>query len=371
MWTVAAVLLLPSIWGILVFGFSALMVLFFSVLTAVVSEYIVNLILKKNTVKDGSAVVTGLLVGMNMPPEIPLYIPVLSTLFAILIVKWTFGGLGNNWANPAIAGRVFAFLSWSKPMMTWKMPAFPWQRKFFSDTVTAASTFDAEGISYDAVSGATPLGMLKEGAASLTDLQSAGAVIEGPLQMIREMIGTTGYHISALDYRLTEWWNSLWGSAMEAGAFDPFIGLVPGSVGEVSALLILIAAGILFARKIITWEIPLFFLGSFALLVWVFGGFRYGGSFFSGNPWYQLMSGGLMLAAFFMATDMVTSPATRPGMMIFGFGCGLLTFLVRFYGNYPEGASLAILFMNILTPMLDRYIRPRRFGAIRRKRRSA
>ena len=373
MWTVVAVLLPASMWGVFVFGLSSLIVLLVSLITAVLSEYSVNLLVKRKTLKDGSAVLTGLLIGMNMPPELPLYIPVTASMFAILIVKWTFGGLGKNWANPAIAGRVFAFLSYSGHMMTWKMPSFPWNRSFFTNVVnvnsTSASISASDIASYDSVTGATPLGMIKDGVGSLTELQSDGSIISGPVDLIHKMVGDTGYHISGVDIKITNWFNSLLNIDFKAGFFDPLLGLVPGSIGEISALLLLLGAGVLFVKKIIRWEIPLAFIGTFALLVWVFGGLRYDQGFFSGNIWYQVMTGGLILGAFFMATDMVTSPLTSLGMLLFGFGIGLLTYLVRFHGNYPEGVSLAILFMNMLVPLLDRYIKPRKFGFVKKQKR--
>ncbi len=316
MWTVFAVLLLPSIWGVIVFGLSALLILLTSIATALLAEYIINLKTKKLTITDGSAAVTGLLVGMNMPPAMPLHIPILSTLFAILIVKWTFGGLGKNWANPAIAGRVFAFLSYSKEMTTWEAPRFPWtEYQFVVDSTTTA----------------TPLSYIKNG----------------------EIFP---YSISPLT--------------------DAFLGLTSGSIGEISALLLIVAAAILFIRKIITWEIPLSFIASFSLLAFLFAS-SLRPELFQGeegsflfinfkNILLELCTGGFLLAAFFMATDMVTSPATRMGMIIFGFGCGFLTFMVRYLGNFPEGVSLAILFMNILTPLLDRYIQPKKFGALKK-----
>lgn len=361
MWSFFCVLLIPALWGVFVFGFSALLVLVSSVATALCVEFLMGIFLKKRFIRDGSAAITGLLIGMNMPPQIPLYIPICSTLFALLVVKWTFGGLGNNWANPAIAGRVFAFFSWSKPMMSWKMPQFPWVRNFFAKA-QPPSAYALENLPVDSITGATPLSMLKEGATAIPDLIESGATISSPIDLIHNMSGQTGYHVSDLDISITAFLNNRFHLSLKEGLIDPFIGMVPGSIGEVSALLLILGGFFLLAKKIITWEIPVAFIGSYALLVWIFGGVIYNKGYFHGDIWYPLMSGGLMLGAIYMATDLVTTPVTSLGMILFGVGCGLLTFLVRTFGNYPEGVSLAILFMNIMTPLLDRFINPRKFG---------
>lgn len=364
MWTFFCVLLFPALWGVFVFGFSALVVLVATTGTALLAEFAISRLVKKSTVWDGSAAITGLLIGMNMPPQIPLYIPICSTLFAIVIVKWAFGGLGNNWANPAIAGRVFAFFSWSKPMMSWKMPALPWDRNFFTNAALPSQATTSSSV--DSITGATPLSIIKEGINAIPDLVQSGAVVNTPRDLVQNMISTTGYQISTIDIWLTNFLNTHFHLSLKEGLIDPFIGMVPGSIGEVSALL-LIAGGIfLLAKKIINYQIPLAFIGSFALLTWIFGGLPYRQGYFHGDIWYPLMSGGLMLGAIYMATDLVTTPVTPLGMVIFGIGCGVLTYLVRTLGNYPEGVSLAILFMNILTPLLDNFINPRKFGTKKR-----
>ena len=162
--------------------------------------------------------------------------------------------------------------------------------------------------------------------------------------------------------------NEWFGESFCYGYFDTFFGFKGGCIGEISAFLLLLGGLFLLAKKIIRWEIPVAFIGMFALLVWIFGGLRAGTGFFSGDPLYQVLTGGLMLGAFFMATDMVTSPFRSGSMLLFGAGCGLLTFLIRFYGSFPEGVSLAIVFMNLTVPMLDRLFIPRRFGIRRKKK---
>jgi len=309
---VLAALTPAGIWSIYLFGWYAAVVIAASVAASVITEGLLNLAFKReNTLGDMSAVVTGVLIGFNMPPEIPLFIPVVASIFAIAVVKWSFGGLGANWMNPALAGRVFVFFSWGSDMTSWTLPGIG-------------------GV--DAVSGPTPLGTIKVAMSSL----SPG--IDGPMRLL-ESAGIPTTHM------------------------DMFIGRMAGSLGEMSALLLLIGALVLIVRKVIDWEIPAAYIGSFALFIWVFDGLQYGGGFFSGDVLFHLFAGGLMLGALFMATDMVTSPLTRKGRVVFGLGCGLMTFVIRHYGNMPEGVSLAIIFMNILVPLINRFTGPKRYGA--------
>ena len=332
MWTVSACLAPAGIWGVYVFGLRALVVIIVSLAAALAGEYLAARLNKTSTLADGSAFVTGLLVAYNMPPDVPLYVPLVASLFGIIVVKWCFGGLGCNWMNPALAGRVFVFFSWTGGMTTWRFPS----------TMNAADT----------VSGASPLGFLKTG---LADFQ--GTVSGAP-----EFLSASGYPVSGMDRAVSAWMGRTLGFAPGSGCVDLFVGNIPGCIGEVSALLLLLGAVVLLVRKIITWEIPVAYLGTFGVLIWMFGGRAFGQGFFSGDVLFHLFSGGLMLGAFYMATDMVTSPLTRKGMLIFGAGCGFLTFLIRIYGSFPEGVSLAIIFMNILVPMINRFTQPKRFG---------
>ena len=309
-WVLAA--LTPAgIWGIVLFGWHAAVVIAASVAASVLTEGLLNLAFKKeNTLDDLSAVVTGVLIGFNMPPEIPVFIPVVASVFAIAVVKWSFGGLGANWMNPALAGRVFVFFSWGKDMTSWTLPGIG-------------------GV--DAVSGPTPLGSLKLAMAHITP------GINGPMRLLESAGVPTTYK-------------------------DLFLGRIAGSIGEMSALLLLIGALVLIIVKVINWEIPVFYLGSFSLFIWAFDGLQYGGGFFSGDVVFHLFAGGLMLGALFMATDMVTSPLTRKGRIVFGIGCGLMTFVLRHFSNMPEGVSLAIIFMNILVPLINRFTKTKRYG---------
>ncbi len=311
-WVLAA-LVPAAVWSIVLFGWRAALVITASVAAAVITEGLLNLAFKReNTLNDLSAVVTGVLIGFNMPPEVPVFIPVVASVFAIAVVKWSFGGLGSNWMNPALAGRVFVFFSWGTDMTRWTLPGIG---------------------GADAVSGPTPLGSVK---LALSDL-SAG--IDGPMRLLESAGMPTTY-------------------------LDLFLGRIPGSLGEMSALLLIIGGLLLIILKIVNWEIPVAYIGSFALFMWAFDGMQYGGGIFSGDVLFHLFTGGLMLGALFMATDMVTSPLTLKGRIIFGLGCGLFTFVIRRFGNLPEGVSLAIIFMNILVSLIDRFMKPTRYGVV-------
>ena len=337
MWTVTACLLPAAAWGAFVFGARALVVLGLSVAAAILAEGAASRLAGRRTLQDGSAVLAGLLIGMSMPPSVPLFIPVTAAAFAMLVVKWSFGGLGTNWMNPALAGRVFVFFSWSGSMTGWTMP------RAFAGT--------------DGVSGATPRGIVK---AAQNGLTGNGT---GPLALLRQ----EGYPISTMDTGVTEWLNSYLlgplGINLPDGYVDLFVGNVSGSIGEVSAVLLLLGTIVLFARGIVRWQVPAVYFATFAVLTRIFGGLAYGQGFFSGDVLFATLTGGFILVLFFMATDPVTSPVTRKGMMLYGAGAGLLTFLLRTYGQFPESVALAVILMNILVPVIDRSSQPRRFGA--------
>lgn len=333
--------LLPTtIWGIFVFGLSALITILVSVASAVLTEYLLGKVSKEYTINDYSAIVTGLLIGLNMPPQIPFYIPVLASVFAIAVVKWTFGGLGANWANPAIAGRIFVFFSFTSQMSAFSLPK---TLMGSADAITKAGY--ANSIVPDAFSGATPLSVLKTGLS----------------------MGMGGEQTSMLNGRpITDLAVNI-GEALGINPFavDAFFGNTAGCIGEVSALMLILGGVFLLYKGIITWRIPACFIGSFALLAWVFGGIPYGNGLFSGEVLLPVFSGGLMLGAFFMATDWVTTPTTPKGEIIFAVGCGFFTFLLRYFGSLPEGVSLAILLMNMVTPTIDRYVKVKKFGYIK------
>lgn len=315
MLTVAAALAPAGAWGVYVFGLSALRVILAAVGASLAAEGLVGLLRRRFTLHDGSALVTGLLVGYCLPPAVPLFIPVAASAFAIIVVKQAFGGLGRNWMNPALAARVFVMFSWPGHLSAWSPPG---------------------ALGAEALTGPTPLGLLKTG-------------LPGP--------------VTGLDAAIAGWLSGALGLRLPPGTFDRLLGNVPGCIGEVSALLLLLGAGVLIARRIVSWQIPAAYLGSFGLLVWIFGGLRLGAGLWSGDVPFHLLSGGLLLGALYMAADPVTSPLTRAGMAVFGLGAGLLTFLIRIYGSLPEGVAPAIIIMNMLVPLIDRCTKPRGLGA--------
>ncbi len=325
--------LIPAgIWGIYVFGARSFVVVAVSIIFAIIAEYAMIKVFKKGSICDFSAIITGLLIGYNMPTGVPLYIPAVASIFAILAVKWAFGGLGSNLMNPALAGRVFVFFSWTGAMTKWKVPV----------TNTAIDT----------LAGASPLGYLK------TSLMDISGKVSGPIGVLAD------YPKSSCAVSIAEWFKSSLGVKIDPHYFDLFFGNIPGCIGEVSAFLLIIGAIYLLVRKVITWEIPLAYLVSFGLLIWMFDGLRFGEGLFKGDVAFHLFSGGLMLGALFMATDMVTSPLTPKGQIIFGIGCGFFTFLIRVYGSFPEGVSLAIIMMNVFVAMIDRMTVPKLFGFV-------
>ncbi len=294
MWSVVVALLPACSGSILFFGWYALKVILTTVGSCVLSEVISQLLFRRVIrIKDGSAVVTGLLLAFVLPPRIPLWMAGLGGFLAISLVKELFGGLGYNIFNPALAARAILLAS------------FPVEMTRF---------FQPFQYGVDAISCATPLGMMKEN-------------LSGALPSLKAM----------------------------------FVGVRPGCLGETSPFLLLLGAWFLFARGIITWHIPLAYLGTVGFLSLIF----------HQNVLFQLMGGGLILGAFFMATDYVTSPLTNRGKLIFGLGCGLITVLIRMKGGYPEGVCYAILFMNMLVPMIDRISLPTRYGALKQGLRKA
>ncbi len=276
--------LLPAAFaGIYFFGLNAALLIAVTVLSSVAFEYLMRKVLKRsNTISDLSAAVTGLLLALNLPPDLPVWMAIVGSLFAIVIVKQLFGGLGQNFVNPALAARAFLLVSYGTKMTTWTQPL-------------AAEV--------DVISYATPLGVLNEG---------------GELP----------------------------------GLLNMFLGRIGGSLGETSALALIIGGVYLLVRGVISWHIPVIYVGTVAVIALIAGA----------NPFYYVLAGGLLLGAIFMATDYTTSPMTKKGVIIYALGCGALTMLFRLYTNMPEGVSYAILLMNVTVPLIDRYTKPKRFG---------
>lgn len=300
MWTVNACLAPAALFSVYQFGAPALITTLIAIAAAVATEYLVQKWQGKPvTINDGSAFLTGLLLGMNIPATVPWYLPLSGAIVAIAIAKHTMGGLGYNIFNPALVGRAFLVASWPIAMTTWPEMASK----------------------IDGVTTATPLGILK-----LQGYEKLVAVFGDKLEMYKSL----------------------------------FLGTRSGSMGETSALLLLLGGCYLIYRGYINWRVPVFMIGTVGALTWAFGG---PAGLFSGDPILSMISGGLILGAFFMATDMVTAPITVKGQIIFAIGAGALTVLIRLLGGYPEGVCFAILLMNSVTPLIDRYIKPEKYGA--------
>ena len=298
------------------FGLDALWVTLTSILACILFEWVISRFLlgrKEITVLDGSAVLTGLLLALNLPSTLPLWIVVVGALVAIGIGKMSFGGLGNNIFNPAIVGRVMLLISFPVQMTSYPSP--------LGEKLVAAGAETASGASplLDATSGATPL-----------------AIAKGITK------GAEGFTMDKLP-ELT----------------DNLLGMVGGSMGEVSAIALLIGFAYLLIRKVITWHIPVAIIATVAIFAGIMNGVSpdvYAG------PLFHILSGGLLLGAIYMATDYVTSPMSKSGMLLYGIMIGIITMLIRLFGSYPEGMSFAILFMNGIVPIINRYMQPKLFG---------
>ena len=291
------------------FGLGALIVTATSVVACLFFEWAINKFIMRNdesTILDGSAIITGVLLAFNVPSNLPIWIIVLGALFAIGVGKMSFGGLGNNPFNPALAGRVFLLLSFPVQMTTWP-------------EVGQLSAYA------DATTGATPLSIMK------------GVITNTP-----------GVSMDQLP-----------------DAFSLFLGNNGGSLGEISVIALLLGLIYMLVRRIITWHIPV----SILVTVFVFTGamHMYNPEVYA-SPFIHLMTGGVMLGAVFMATDYVTSPMTHKGMLIYGVAIGALTVVIRLFGSYPEGMSFAILIMNAFTPLINMYCKPKRFGEVAKKK---
>ncbi len=282
--------------GVYLFGLKAAWVLCAAVISAVVSEYIwQKLMKKKNSLGDLSAVVTGLIMGLNLPSGAPLWMAVLGSAVAIILVKQLFGGIGHNFMNPAMFGRAFLLASWPARMTSFLLP------ERLLGTSQAA-------FGVDLASGATPL--------------------------VPQKLGLTP------DIALS----------------DLFLGNIPGTIGEVCKIAIIIGCIYLLAVKVISWHIPVFFVGTVALFSWLIGA----------DPLVAVLSGGVLFGAVFMATDYATNPMQKLGQSIFAVGCGAMVVIIRAWGGYPEGVTYAILFMNCVTPLIDRYTNRRVYGMVKK-----
>jgi len=305
MLTVVVALIPALITSVFYFGIGAIIVTATSVASCLAFEYLIQrYILKKPlSINDGSALVTGILLAFNLPSNIPVLIIVIGSFISIAVAKMTFGGLGNNPFNPALVGRVFMLISFPVQMTSWPLP------KGFATGYT------------DAVTGATPLAIIKEGIKNGEPLSALMNQVPTPAQM--------------------------------------FLGNMGGSMGEVAAVALLIGFIYLLVKKVITWHIPVAVIGSMAIftgILWLVNPEK------NADPMFHILAGGVLLGAIFMATDYVTSPMVPKAMLIYGIGIGIITVIIRVYGAYPEGVSFAILIMNAFVPLMNAYIKPKRFG---------
>jgi electron transport complex protein RnfD len=294
-----------------IFGIGALIVTSVAVISCLLFEYLIQKYLLKTptTIGDGSALITGILLAFNLPSGLPIWMIIVGSLVAIGIAKFSFGGLGFNIFNPALVGRVFLLISFPVQMTMWPTP------------------LDNQTIITDAVTGATPLGIIKEGLMFGESMSEISTKIPSFLDMLT---GVTG-----------------------------------GSLGEMSALALIIGGLFLIIRKVITWHIPVVMIMTMVIITgifWMIDPQQYV------NPIIHILSGGAILGAFFMATDLVTSPMTKKGMVIFAIGIGLITVVIRLFGAYPEGVSFAIIIMNAFVPLINKFFKPRRFGALIRSK---
>ena len=290
---VCIAMLPTAAYGVVQFGISALLVMIVTVAAAVLSEFLWQKGMKKTvTISDFSAVVTGMILALNMPPEIPLWIPALGAVFAIIIAKQMFGGLGQNWMNPALAGRCFLIISCAKFM----------------------NNFSSKPLGFDATTGATPLAVMKSAV-------KAGESATANIDLVQM-----------------------------------FIGRHAGTIGEVSAIALLIGAAYLLWRKVITWQIPVIYICTTAVFMFIFGEHSVN------YVLAQVLGGGLIFGAFFMATDYVSTPITPKGQIVYAVAIGLLTGLFRRFGTGAEGVSYSIIIGNMLSPLIERATLPVAFG---------
>ncbi len=300
MFAVVAALLPLALYGVWLFGLPALVTILASVVSCVAFEALFRKLTKQDIrVGDFSAVITGLLLALILPPATPVWMTVLGAFFAIVVAKEFFGGLGANVFNPALTGRAFLLVSFATPLTTWSAP------------------FVA-----DAISTATPLSVIKP--------------VDGVVLSAGQIAQRTGFFSEGDLY------------------LNLFFGQRAGCIGESGIFLILIAAVVLIAAKVIDWRAPVAMVATAVAVTWIAGI----------DPLLTVLTGGLLFGAVFMATDYATSPVTPLGRLVFGFGCGLITALIRVFGGYPEGVMFSILIMNALTPFLNRII-PRKYGWVK------
>jgi len=336
MLSVIIALLPASMVSVYLFGWLAAFLITFCIFACLLTEYICLKLMQQpmKRVWDGSAALTGLLLALVLPAAVPWWMALFASIFAILITKQLYGGLGHNLFNPALAARVVLLISFPLHMTAWLIPMHsPVSSQAVLDLYDFSTSLqffffgpDAVKQTWDAITMASPLGYVK------TEL-SRGVPVHEAL------------------------------NAYQYSTLNAFIGREAGSLGETSALALLIGGVWLMARRTISWHIPISYLFTVAVLALIFNAINPDAY---APPLFHLLAGGLMLCAFFMATDPVSSPSSSIGKIVFGVGCGILTWVIRTYGNYPEGAMFAVVLMNCAVPLIDYYFRPRVYGRARK-----
>lgn len=353
MWNVVIALVPALVAAVWFWGWKSLWLTLLGAFSAVAAEALVQKFRKLPvSVADGSAFLTGMLLSYNISVGVPFWLPMVGSVFAIIIGKQVFGGLGNNPVNPALLGRAFLLASWPTLMTDKWVPAL--NRAVKDGHYALSGMNDLSLIAADSLQTAFPK--------VHTLLTSAT-----PLKVAQTLRDTTW--ISSLSPDQVA--NKAVSLSVFENLFDLttlkslFAGNIGGCIGEVSVFALLLGAAWLIYKNIIDWRVPSFYIGTVFVIAFLFGGIP-GSSYSLGLPFFHIFSGGLMLGAFFMATDYTTTPLTKKGRIIFGIGCGLLTMVIRLVGGYPEGVSYSILFMNVMTPLIDRLTMPRAFGEARK-----
>jgi electron transport complex protein RnfD len=328
MWNVVIALIPVLVAGCYYFGYRTLTLTIYGIIAAVLTEAIILFFRKKPIViSDGSAVLTGMLITFNIGISCPWWLPVIGSVFAIAVGKHAFGGLGHNIMNPALLGRAFLMASWPS---------------YIAGNWTATIKDSINGLPSSAnlpdnITSATPLGVAKL-------MQDSNFIVE-----------KLGEKATLMATQLTDY----------STLYELFWGNIGGCIGEISAAAILLGALYMLIREIIDWRIPFFYIATVFILTWVFGGFD---GIFSATvnvPIFHILSGGLLLGAFFMATDPVTTPVTQSGRIIFGIGCGIIVVTLRLTSALPEGVTYSILIMNLFTPLIDKFTYPKPFGEVK------
>lgn len=337
--SVCACLAPAALWGVYAYGLRAAAVLAVAMAGAVAAEWLLVHLRGRRLPHDGHALLTGLLIGMVMPPAVPLWVPLAASLFAVWVVKWPLGGIGSAWMHPAAAGWAFASLSWPQAMNRFALPDFfagpIWGGRPSPDAFAAIGQWFARN---------PPAGL-------------------GPA----DILANQGFYRSALDGRVADELNrsvlAPFAANLPGGYVDSLLGTGVGAIGEVSAVLLLAGSVFMIARGLISWHIPTTFFASFAVLTYLFGALPFGGGLGAGDVLFMSLRGSFLLVLFFVATDLSTGPLSHRGRLLYGLGLGLVTFAIQFIGRGCDAALAAVLVMNMMSGNIDAFCRRRRLAS--------